>query len=185
MLKFLKNILQLVLSPANGWEDISHSGDEPSKLLSNGYYPLIVIASLTTFVAFFLNSDVEFAATLQEAIAVFVEYFVAYFLAINILPLLLSSCVDGAVNERKTATFIIYSLSLLALITIIQNAIAIEIAVTMFLPLIMPVVMWKGARYLAVNNEKMGNFIVFSILIVFLPPLLMEYLFHLLVTPAV
>lgn len=47
MLEFLKNILQLILSPGNGWEDLSHSKTEPETMLSKGLYPLLGVMALT------------------------------------------------------------------------------------------------------------------------------------------
>ena len=55
MLKFLKNIFQLILSPGNGWEDISHDGEDPKVLAAKGLYPIIGFASITAFAQFFYN----------------------------------------------------------------------------------------------------------------------------------
>ena len=45
MLKFIKNIFQLILSPGNGWEDISHDSEDPKSLAANGLYPIIPLWS--------------------------------------------------------------------------------------------------------------------------------------------
>ena len=69
MLKFLKNIFQLILSPGNGWEDISHDGEDPKVLAAKGLYPIIGFASIISqagdlvnileFKEFFINTQVN------------------------------------------------------------------------------------------------------------------------------
>jgi len=184
MLKFLKYLLQLLISPANGWEDISHAGDEPSRLTVDGFYPLLGVSAITSFIPMLYNNEIGIAAALQNAIITFVQYFVSLFLANYILATLLPHFVSGEPNEKRTTTFIIYNLALLALITIIENVMPFDLAIVRFLPIVVAVVMWKGCRYMAVLPEQTGRFMIASILTVIVMPLMFGYLLHLLAPAA-
>ena len=74
MLKFLKNIFQLILSPGNGWEDISHDGEDPKVLAAKGLYPIIGFASIMAFAQFFYNEELSLVILLQRAIIIFVQF---------------------------------------------------------------------------------------------------------------
>jgi hypothetical protein len=179
MLKFLKYLLQLTISPSNGWDDISYAGTETPELLSSGFYPLLGVASLTAFCQMFYNGDTGVAEALQSAIIIFVQYFITYFLAVYLLPVTAGSCVDGEFNELKLTTFVAYSLGLMALVTIVQNLLPIDLAILNFMAIIVAVVMWKGCRYLAVKPESVGRFMILAVLEVIVPPILLSQLFTL------
>ena len=53
MLEYLKYLVQLLLSPARGWEDISAKSPDPEEMTRKGLYPLIGIAAVSEFCAFF------------------------------------------------------------------------------------------------------------------------------------
>ena len=46
MKQYLKNILQLILSPTKGWEDISAAVENPDTVAAKGYYPLLAVEAL-------------------------------------------------------------------------------------------------------------------------------------------
>ena len=43
MLTLLRYIIQLILSPKNGWEDLAQTNPDPDVLLTKGVYPLLGI----------------------------------------------------------------------------------------------------------------------------------------------
>ena len=49
MLTLLKYIIQLIVSPKNGWDDIADKNPDPEILLTKGVYPLLGIASAPMF----------------------------------------------------------------------------------------------------------------------------------------
>lgn len=184
MLRFLKYLFLLIISPSNAWEDISCAGTEPRQLASDGFYPLLGVASVTTFCQLFYNHDLTIAVALQNAIITFVQYFVAYFLANYLLSITLPKCVEGEINDKRLSTFLIYNLSLLTLISIVENITPIELSLVQFLPIIVAVVIWKGCRYMAVVEQETGRFMILSILTVIGLPMLLGYLLHLIVPSA-
>ncbi len=50
MKDYLKCLLQLILSPRNGWEDIEKGDVSPSRLAVDGFLPLIAITAVSVFV---------------------------------------------------------------------------------------------------------------------------------------
>lgn len=177
MLKFLKHICQLLLSPGNGWEDISHSGDSPKDLAVNCLYPLFGLASITTFVQFFYDTDLKLVPLLQDAIIVFVKFFVTYFFASVIFATTLPSWIEGELNEKKYLTVITYSLAIMTLITVLQNCMPIELSLIYFLYVYVALVIWKSMRYLAVKEKYVVHFVIMAIVSVILPLFLINAIF--------
>lgn len=170
MLKFLKHIGQLIMSPGNGWEDISHAGDDPKQLATTGLYPLFGLAAVTAFVQYFYNTDLGLVTLLQQAIIVFVELFVTYFIASVVFASTLQQWVEGEINEKRYTTVITYSLAIIALTTVVKNCSPVEMSLIYFLYLYVGIVLWKSSRYLAIKEDKLGQFIIMSMLSILVPP---------------
>lgn len=178
MLKFLKHISQLLLSPGNGWEDISHSGDDPKMLISVGLYPILGLAAITAFVQFFYNSDLDLITLLQCAIAIFVKFFVTYFIATSVFSSILRCWVEGEPNEKKYTTVIIYIIAIMSLITILQNCLPIELSLMYFLYVYVALVIWKSTRYLAIKDKYVLHFMIMAIASIILPPFIISTIFN-------
>lgn len=172
MLKFLRNIGQLILSPGNGWEDVSYSGDDPKVIASTGLYPLIGLAAATTFLRYFFEPNMELVQLLQQAIIVFVQLFVTYFIASAVFGITLFRWVEGEPNEKRYNTVIAYSLAIMALIITLENCLPIKLTLTYFLYIYVALVIWKSSRYLAVKTKRVGYFMITAILSIIVLPFL-------------
>ena len=179
MLHFIKHLLQLIISPTNGWEDISHKGSDAKRLASEGLYPLLGIAAISTFIRFFYDNDLTLISLIQHSIVVFVQFFVTYFIALFTFSLHLGKLIEGEINEKRSMTYITYSIAVLAFIKIIENCIPINFSLMEFLPIYAAIIMWRGDRYMAVKKEKQGFFITLFIFSIIVPPYLINYLFNL------
>ena len=178
MLKFLTCLIQLITSPAKGWEDIAAVGEEPRKICSDGFYPLLGVTACSVFICRLYDADLGIATLIQGAIITFVKYFVSYFLASFLFAIFLGKVVDGEPNEKKYHTFALYNISLLALIKIISNCLPTELSIVQFLPLFTIVVMWMGRRYLAVREERSFTFIFIASVAILVMPYVLEILFN-------
>lgn len=49
----------------------------------------------------------------------------------------------------------------------------------MFLGIYTAIVLWRGDRYMAVREESVGRFMIFTILTVIVPPFLIIFIFNL------
>jgi len=177
MLHFLKHLIQLLISPGNGWEDISHQGSDAKRLAIEGLYPFLGITAISTFIGLFYDPDLNLVIALQRSIVTFIQYFVTYFVAIFLFSAYLNKCVEGELNEKRNMTFITYSIASLALIKIIENCIPIELSLLQFLPVYVAVIMWKGSRYMAVKSNKVGQYMILTISSIIIPVYLIKYLF--------
>ncbi|MDE5857654.1 MAG: hypothetical protein K2H32_04800, partial [Muribaculaceae bacterium] len=96
-------MIQLVLSPVNGWEDIAKSDIPVKRLLSKGLYPLMIVAAITSFCALFYSVDATFVSCLQSAVIIFISFFVTYFFA-NIIFMTFGSNILNPANEPEESS---------------------------------------------------------------------------------
>ncbi|MBE6318569.1 MAG: hypothetical protein E7081_06315 [Bacteroidales bacterium] len=177
MLKFLKYICQLILSPGNGWEDISHAGEDHKQLIKTRLFPIFGVAAISVFIQMFYDFDLEFVLVLQQAIVIFVQFFLTYFIATLVFAITMPSFVDGEPNEKKYTTVIIYSLAIIALITIFQNCVPVELSLVPYLKIYVAIVLWKSVRYLAIKEQNVKNFVIMAALSIILPPMIINAIF--------
>lgn len=180
MKDYLKFLLQLVLSPRNGWEDIEKAAISPAKLLGQGFYPLIAVAALSVFAQGIFLHHFVFMKLFMRMIITFVVYFISYFFGNFVLSMTPVIANNPAYDEEERAqTFTLYTLGLLAVITIIMNFLPITPLVLFFLPCYVALVQWKGCAYMRVPPEKHGLFMTVAILGVLLPPYIFYFVFSL------
>lgn len=181
-LHFLKLLLQLIISPARGWEDISRAGIAPSRLCREGYYPMIGLIAVTTLLQFLYDSTqtLTFVHSLQMSIINVTSFFVSLFLGQHLLAAYLPKFTDKEPSQVKIDTFVIFVLSVMTLFVIISNLIPIELEIMKFFSLYSIFVVWKGLRYLDVNQNKTGQFVFLGVFSVVIPPFLLRFLFTIL-----
>lgn len=171
MLQFIKNMVQLTLSPGRGWEDVSASGEKPDMLFRKAYYPFIAIVALSEFVRLFYHDHGGVMTVIELAIALFGSYFVSYFISRLILDHYLQPLTDGDVNEVKTGLFTIYGLGLLAMIEMIANVLPTDLTLVKFLPLFVALILYKGAKYMAVKPDHELRFLCLAVAAVIVVPI--------------
>ncbi len=180
MLKYLGYLIQLILSPGRGWDDIALSKLTPKSVASEGFYPLLGVASCSVFVQYFYDTDLTLPVMIESAVIAFVSYFISYFIASFMFAVFGRQLIKGEPDEKRYNLFILFNLSILALISIIGNCLPMTLSLVEFLPVFVLLVMWMGHRYLNVMQGKEAHFTLFCGLAILLPPFLLEYLFKLL-----
>lgn len=181
MLSFLKYLLQLVMSPHRGWEEVSADSRSAEQLTQTGLYPLIGIAALSEFIQYFYVRELGLITLLERALAEFVTYFATYFIARTVLEMAMPSLVSGEPNARKIDRLVIYSLSLMVIIEIIANALPVNIPIVTFLPIVVLVVIWKSSLYLSVRQDREIMYVAVAGCSVILLPILLYALFSLII----
>lgn len=171
MLKYLKNICQLVLSSSKGWEDVSASLSDPEQLMKDGYIPLVGVAAASEFVRLLYRDSGGFLTVMELAIALFGTYFVSYYVARLILEYYLRPIINSEVNNVKLSTFTIYGLGMLAIIEFIENVMPTDLTLVKFLPLFVALVLYKGAKYMSVKPEKELAFLGLVVLAIIVVPI--------------
>ncbi len=180
MLRFLKNILQLIVNPSRGWEDVSHDADDPSALCRDGLYPLLAVTALSCVGGFWkLDSSTTLISVIQNAIITFTAYFATMFFAEFIMGLTMDKICDKEPSQRKNSTVVIYSVAILALISILINVIPLDLAVLKFLPIYVGFILYKSMRYESVAKDKTGHYMFLTIFTIIAPPYLLMFVFDL------
>lgn len=178
LLYYLRDMLQLILSPVKGWEDVYADGLNSRELLVKGFIPFITIASLTVLLKIFYSPDATLAVGLQQMVVCFVKYFVAYYLAVFLFTLFLPTCIEGELSMAKVQTFINYGVGLLALVNIIKNCIPVELALSFMMPIYVLYILWRGLRYMNISFNGVGTFILLIIFALIAPPYALQYIFN-------
>lgn len=184
MWSFIKHIIQLVISPAKGWEDVSHAGLQPAELTRRGLYPMLAVLAVASMINLAYYDHFTLIEGLQTAIAKFTSYFVTLFIAQYLFSIFMPGIAGNAGSTFKDNSFVIYSLSTLIFLTIITFLIPGNLAILKIIPALTIFVMFKGARYLDVKEEKMGHFMFLSVFSIGVPPYLLSFLFNILMPDA-
>lgn len=177
MLLFLRNILQLILSPSRGWEDISACRTPVHTLMQKGLYPFITLSALSVFAKLLYEPKASIPALIVMCFVTFVSFFCGYFFSRVIFKSMLYHYCYTEPSENKYSTVILYCVGLLALSTLIYNLMPVKLGLQYLLPLVVTLILWKANLYLGIRSDKDFSFITFGIFIVILPPLLIQSLF--------
>ncbi len=86
---------------------------------------------------------------------------------------------DSIPSEKRNHTYVLMGQSLLALSLLVQNCLPFDIDLVLFLGIYTAIVLWRGDRYMAVREESVGRFMIFTILTVIVPPFLIIFIFNL------
>lgn len=178
MKHYLKHLFQLILSPGHGWEDIAQADTSPRELAMKGYYPLAGLAALSVFMQGVYHHAL-FLTLLMRMMVTFLVYFTGYFFGVFMLSLFAEPMLSRGYDERRAHTFVLYSLGLLALITLLINCLPVTREMLFFLPLYAALVEWKGIAYMGVKADKTGPFMLIAILGILCPIYLFFKLFSL------
>lgn len=182
MLAFLKYIVQLILSPAQGWDDLREDDPDPGQLLAKGFYPLLGVAAATEFLALAYGRHEALGTVLVRAVALFGAYFVAVFVARLIFDYYLNPlCAKGHFDTRRASTLAVCGLGAMVFIQIIANCLPWSIMLVRFLPLYVVLVLFKAIPYMGIRRGCEMRFTLLSSLAIVAVPMLAYYLLYLLI----
>lgn len=170
----------MILSPGKGWDDIALSKLTPKSVSSDGFYPLLGLASCTVFVQYLYDTELTLPVLVESAVITFVSYFISYFIASFLFAMFGKRLMKGDPDEKRYNLFILFNLSILVLIAMLKNCLPMSLSLVEFLPLFLLLVMWMGHRYLDIEPGKEGSFTVFCGLAILAPPFVLGFLFNLL-----
>lgn len=175
-------MLQLVLSPKRGWEDIAVDDIPANKLLTGGFIPLIIVDALSCLTGYLYHNDTSTLAVIASMISSVVMFLVPYFLASFFFSLYIPACTGGTMSMNKNHTFIIYSLSIMVVMDIMTHLLPMVPDMIFLLPIYVLFIMWRGLAYMEVKFDGVISFLVLNILTVLLPPFVINYLFKLILS---
>lgn len=180
MLHYLRLLLQLILAPRNGWEDIENDFPDARHLFMNGFIPLTIVMALSVFIAKIYHSDITFIVLLEKSIIAFVAFFAGFYIADFFFSLFLIRDIPTAVDQKRVAVYLSFVFCVMALMSTVINCVPFS-PVLVLLPLYSIVVMRRGADFLGVLPSRIGHFMMLSIFSIFVPPYLIIFLFSFIV----
>lgn len=180
MKRYLQYLFQLILSPGNGWEDIDKAAIPTRDIAVHGYYPLIAVTAISVFIQG-LYHHIEFLELFMRMIVTFLVYFVSYFFGVFAMSLFVEPTLERRYDEKRTHTFVLYTLGLLAIISFIINVLPVTSAMLFFLPFYVALIQWKACGYMGVKPECTGIFMIIVIFGVLIPPYIFHFLFSLVI----
>jgi len=171
MLSFLKNILQIILSPVNGWRDIASAETSVETLTSRGLYPLMAIMLLSVFIRpIYSLLPFDLVVLLQTALIQFVAIFAAMFIGKTVMANLLPKYnITGAEDSFACDTVAVYIIGIITIIQIFENLLPVDLTITHFLPILVIIPLWKAGEYLEVEKEHETMFMSAAAVSLILP----------------
>ncbi len=167
---FVKQLIQLVLAPSRGWEDVSEARVQVDELRRKGYYPFIAVTGLSEFMRMIYDHELGFWSVLLSAIAIVGVMFVSLYLARLFLDMTLSKFMSGSLNVVKVDVFVTYMMGINCLFCIFMNLMPASMTFLVFLPLISLIIIFKSAAYMSVKADSQLNFLgLASVALIVLP----------------
>lgn len=177
MLSFLKYLIQLVLSPANGWEDIASESPQPRALMRGGLVPLLCLTAASEFCALFWERGVQLGTVVIRALVDFGAYFVAVYIARLVFDMYMERAVGRKVDTDRCGVLAVMAVGIMVLIQLVDNICPWHLILLRFLPLYAVLVLYKGAKYLDVPPQRDISFLLLATLATVVTPLAIYYLF--------
>lgn len=181
MLTFLKYLIQLILSPSSGWEDIEKDNPSADTLARKGLYPLLGVTALTELFAFIYQRHTSIVEVLVRMLADFGAYFVGIFIARLIFELYLGRICDDEPDRRRVAVLTVCGIGLMVLVQLLCNCLPWNLVLLKFLPVYVILVMYKSMAYAGVRKSEALRYVGLSAVAIVIVPLAIYYLLYLLV----
>ncbi|MBQ4138472.1 MAG: hypothetical protein II592_02880 [Muribaculaceae bacterium] len=174
-----KNIFMVITSPKLGWEGVNESVTATARVLSSGFYPVLAILAIASFVPYiYTPTDWPLSKLLIHAIIEFTSFFASYFLISYLLGGFYPRLVKTPSATTRLNNFIIYNLIYLALLEICNNLLDNAFSPLYFMLLYVCVLVNKGAiHYLGMSNDKkLTKFVLVASALLILLPIIIRYL---------
>ena len=179
MLTFLKYLIQLILAPGHGWEDIYRDNPDPDLLLRKGIYPLLGVAAASESLALIYDRESTLAGVLIHAISDFGAYFIAIFIARLIFDMYLGRITVSEPDSRRQGQLIVCGIGLMVLARILCNCVPWHLVILNFLPVYVVMVLYKDMKYVGVEPGNEWRWLALVTCAIVLVPLVIYNLLYL------
>lgn len=182
-IKFLRNILQLLLAPGNAWRDVGQQALSPKHILERGLYPFMAVMGLTVFVqGIYEFGHVELITILQRAICQFAALITGLFLGRAVMDAVLPRFNNtGREDAAAVYTVAVYVTGVMCLFLVIGNLLPARTPLVDFLPVFAVIILWRSSRYLDLARQGTAQFMIAATLATVVPVILVDLLLGILV----
>lgn len=176
MWRFFKNMIQLIISPDNGWEDVMRSSNPLKARYMMGWF--IVIAALAGGISLLYPVHPPLLVLCQRAIAIFVVSWATVFFADFVITLALPRLDEGVMDPRNVSIMISYTVSLLAIQQLLSALIPMTFAMLELWPVYVVVILWRAMKSLELEPGVTGKYLLTVIIAFILPSQLLMRVFN-------
>lgn len=172
----LQTIVSLGTSPIPSWKKLAEKDtSNANEFLSRFFYPLLGLATLTTFVGILWNrKGFELEYALKSASLTFITLFAAFFLSSRILNKIFVRYFKQQDNLQHVQHFVGYVLSFSYVILILMSLLPALFFVK-FGVLYIPYIIWVGSQNFIPVEEKLRiRFMVVTSVVLFCIPTIVE-----------
>lgn len=170
---YIRQLLQLILSPSRGWDDVSEAALTVDEVQRRGFYPWLAITALSEFIPVLYNTERTFLVALESAIAVAGGMFVAMYISRLVLDSMLGRFVaGGTVNITKAGVFALNMVGIACLFTVIENIMPASLTIVKSLPILSLVVIFRSSRFMGIDQSSVMSYVGFAALVTVILPML-------------
>lgn len=167
---FFRHLIQLLLSPVRGWEDVSAASINPAELQRRGFYPWLGVTALSEFAPMIYGAR-GFWPSLEAAIAVACAMFASLYIGRLFMDASMRKFLGDSVNPTKIDIFVTFLVGVDCLFCIITNAMPASMTFLKLLPLLSVIIIFKSIAYMGVDEERQLNFTALASIGVIVIPL--------------
>lgn len=175
MWRFYKNIIQLIISPDNGWEDIKQTSRPERALL--GMIWMIIVVAVSPLLHYVYSSDASWFTVVKESIMIVISMGLTYFIAGMIMNNWIPRFNGGVEINEKVTIFDSYMTSLLSLQILITNILPLSFAILTLWPVYVAIIMWRGMTFMDLEPRSTGKYIAIVIISLIVPSQVLIKLF--------
>lgn len=176
---FLRLLFQLILAPEQGWRDIADADRPVRSLLLGGFYPLLLLTSLTVLLGGLYHPGQHSWTVLLQLMAVeFVKFFITYHIAVYVFDAYGHRFTDYPVSTQRNQTFILFGLSLLALMDLVYNCLPIPLTIIWFFAIYVAYILLRGCSYMHIPERNTQKFMILTVVVVIALTFVLGFLFN-------
>lgn len=149
------------------------------KVFTHSFLPLIVICSLSEFMAVVYGTAGVFDSLLRCATS-----FMSIFLASQVARFVLQTFLPRYIVAEKTIASLqprwfllcLYPLAFLSVVSMLGNLVKVHIALLGFLPFYAVFMIWKGSDYAGIKEEFIGQYTIVATVAILGSAYLLDYI---------
>ena len=173
---FFLGLVQIILNPRQGWTDAEKDRYSYRELLLTGFIPLLIIVGVAPLTSAYFKLSMTYTEAIISGVIDFSGYFVSVYLCAYLLEWGLEKWVGPKkASQNSLMTFIIYTISVMAFITLLTDVLPVDLSLWSFLPLYVIYIIWCGGRFLGIPSDRKPQFLAVGLLGLFCPPYIILY----------
>lgn len=172
-------LLRVMVNPNNGWRAYKASKFKSSAVERKCFYPLAAVAAAGKFFSKLYSPDMPLSQILVEAIVTFMSFFFGYFIVMLLMKIFFGVSTREKMESEFGKNYILLGLSCEALFSFLISALQFIEPVLVFLPIYTIYLLSKGVKFLRVPKESETVTTSICALLVVGVPILLDWLFTL------